>query len=167
MLRKILVRSLPLALAVATAFAQTTDKSENLKEMQKQATRLDNKSSQGQEIVFDSLSRQLHIPVATLRDQEANTNLGLGQIFIANSLATASGQTFNQMVQEFKSGKGWAEIAKENNLNLGKVVSDLKRANKQLEENRAEQAQTNGHGSGAGSTSHGTANASQQGNSMG
>ena len=48
------------------------------------------------------------------------------------------------MAQEFKSGKGWGEIAKEYDLNLGKVVSGLKRANKEAEENRAEQARANG-----------------------
>jgi hypothetical protein len=174
MLRKVLVRILPLALAVATAFAQATDQSKDLKEMQKQATLLDKKSSRGKEIFFESLSKQLNIPIETLKDQEANTNLSPGQLFIANSLAAASGKTFNQMVQEFKSGKGWGEIAKKDNVNLGKVVSDLKRANKQAEEDQAEQAQADGHGSSAGnpnegasSISHGAANASQQGNSMG
>jgi hypothetical protein len=172
MLRKILVWSLPLTLAVVTAFAQTTDQSKNLKEMQKQATRLDKSSNQGQETVFNSLSQQLNIPVDTLKAQQTSTNFSPGQLFIANSLAAASGKTFDQMAQEFKSGKGWGEIAKQDNLNLGKVVSDLKRANKKVEENRAEQAQANGHGSnagnsseGAGSGSHGAANASQQGNS--
>ncbi len=158
-----------MALAAVTALAQTTDQPKNLKEMQKQATRLDNESSQGQEAVFDSLSKQLNIPVDTLKTQQANTNFGPGQLFIANSLATASGKTFDQMVQEFKSGKGWGEIAKENNLNLGKVVSGLKRANKQVEEARAEQARANEHGSSAGnsragdaSSSHGAASAGQQ-----
>jgi hypothetical protein len=165
MLRKILVRSLPLALAVATAFAQTTDQSKNLKELQKQATRLDKSSNQGQETVFNSLSQQLNIPVDRLKAQQTSTNLSPGQLFIANSLASESGKTFDQITQEFRSGAGWGEIAKENNLNLGKVVSDLKRANKKVEENQVEQAQANGHGSNASSTSHGTSNASQQGNS--
>ncbi len=174
MFRRILIWSLPLAFAAVTAFAQTTDQSKNLKEMQKQATRLDNEAGQGQETVFNSLSKQLNIPVDTLKAQQTSTNFGPGQLFIANSLATASGKTFDQMVQEFKSGKGWGEIAKENNLNLGKVVSDLKRANKQVEENRAEQARANEHGSsasqsseGGGSSSRGAAGAGQQDTSRG
>jgi hypothetical protein len=174
MLRKLLVWSLPLALAIATTFAQTTDQSKNLKEMQKQATRLDKSSNQGQEAVFNSLSQQLNVPVDTLKAQQTNTKFSPGQLFIANSLAASSGKTFDQLAQEFKSGKGWGEIAKEDNLNLGKVVSDLKRANKKVEEARAEQAQANGHGpnagnssESAGSSSHGAANASQQGHSEG
>ena len=80
-----------MALAVVTAFAQTTDQSKNIKEMQKQATRLDKSSNQGQETVFNSLSQQLNIPVDTLKAQQTNTNFGPGQLFIANSLAAARG----------------------------------------------------------------------------
>ncbi len=140
--------------------------------MQKQATRLDNESTQSQETVFNSLSKQLNVPINTLRAQQTSTSFGPGQLLIANSLATAGGKTFDQIAQEFKSGKGWGVIAKENNLNLGRVVSDLKRANKQVQEDRAEQARANAQGSTAGnssqsggSSSHGAA--SQQGSATG
>ncbi len=148
MLRKLLVWSLPLALAAVTTLAMA-DQSKDLQEMQKQMTKLDNEASQnlGHDAVFASLSKQLNVPVATLQDQQKSTNFGFGQLFIANSLAAATGKSFDAISQEFKSGKGWGEIANENNLKLGKVVSDLKRANRQVERDRTEQAQANAGGS--------------------
>ena len=174
MYRKMLVLSLALALAAGTAVAKTMDQSKNLKEMQKKATLLDNQSSQNQQVVFDSLSAQLNIPVDTLKNQQADTNFSPGQLFIANSLAASSGKTFDDIIQEFNTGKGWGEIANENDLNLGKVVSDLKRANKKVEENRTEQARAKEPGKsagysseGSGSASHGAADMSPRGAGMG
>jgi hypothetical protein len=173
MYRKMLVLSLSLALTAGIAVAKTTDQSKNLKEMQKQATKLDNQSGQNQEIVFDSLSKQLNIPVDVLKNQQADTNFGPGQLFIANSLAVSSGKTFDEITQEFNSGKGWGEIANENDLNLGKVVSGLKRTNKKVEENRNKPAQANASGrsagyssEGRGSASYGASNASSRGAGM-
>ncbi len=174
MLRKILVRALPLTLSVAAAVAQPSDTSKSVKELQKQATKLDNQAGKGGETVFASLSKQLNVPIDTLKSQQARTHFGPGELFIANSLAGASGKTFDQIAQEMKSGKGWGEIAKENNINLGKVVSDLKQANKKVEEDRTGQAQANTHGSGgresneaAGSGSRNTPDASGTGSAMG
>ena len=117
------------------AFAQSENDSKDAQRLQKEAARLDKQAGQGtgNQVVFKSLSDQLKIPVGTLETQRQSTKFGFGQLFIANSLAQASGKTFDQIAQEFKSGKGWGEIAKENNVKLGKVVSEVKRANKQLE----------------------------------
>ncbi len=158
MLKKILVWSLPWALLAAAAFAKSADESKDLQEMQKQATRLDTEAnqSQGHEAIFESLSKELNIPVATLQSEQKSTNFGFGQLFIANSLATASGKTFDQISQEFKSGKGWGEIAKENNVKIGKVVSGLKHANQQMERESMEQAHEQGGANAA-------ANRNQQG----
>ncbi len=156
MLRKLLVWFMPWAL-LATAITASADESKDLQEMQKQATRLDTEASgsEGHTAIFASLSKELNVPVATLQNEQKSTNFGFGQLFIANSLATASGKTFDQISQEFKSGKGWGEIAKENNVKVGKVVSALKRTNQQMD-----QAQQHG---GAGASS----NQSQQGGNRG
>ncbi len=170
MIRRILLWSLPLALAAGAAFAQT-DNSKDLNQIQKQTTQLDKASSQNQETVFNSLSKQLNIPVDTLKAQQASTNFGPGQLFIGNALASASGKTFDQIAQEFQSGKGWGAIAQENNLNLGKVISGLKRVNKQVQSDQSEQARANAnsHASGAGNSpgTHGDTSAKGPGNSMG
>ncbi|HYK89185.1 MAG TPA: hypothetical protein VE398_10465 [Acidobacteriota bacterium] len=94
------------------------------------------RQSKGNQAVLESLSKQLKIPAATLDAQQRSTKFGFGQLLIANSLAQASGKTFDQVAQEFKSGKGWGEIAKENNLKLGTVVSSVKRAGNKLRDER-------------------------------
>ena len=111
--------------------------------MQKQATLLDDEArqSQGREAIYESLSKELNIPVETLQAQQKSTNFGFGQLFIANSLAASSGKTFDQISGEFRAGQGWGEIAKANNLKLGKVVSGLKRTNQQMERVRVEREQ--------------------------
>jgi hypothetical protein len=174
MYRKMFVLSLALALAAGTAVAKTMDQSKDLKEMQKQATLLDNQAGQNQELVFDSLSAQLNIPIDTLKNQQANTNFSPGQLFIANSLAASSGKTFDDIIQEFNTGKGWGEIANENDLNLGKVVSDLKRVNKTVDKERTERARVNEPGrsasyssEGSGPASRGAADMSPRGAGMG
>ncbi len=152
MLRRLLLWNLPWILAAATAVAQTSKEPKDVRDLQMQATQMDNEATQaqaqGHQAIFESLSKQLNVPVETLQAEQKSTNFGFGQLFIANALASSTGKTFDQIAQEFKSGKGWGEIAKENNVKLGKVVSSLKRANQQIEKNRMEQGQQNA-GSGA------------------
>lgn len=153
MFGKILVRCLPIALLATAVYAQTGDDSKEAKELQKQAARIDREAGQstGNQAVLNSLSKQLNVPAATLQAEQKSTKFGAGQLFIANSLAQASGKTFDQIAQEFKAGKGWGEIAKENNVKLGKVVSSAKRAGKQMREERtqAQAAKSNGAQRGA------------------
>ncbi|HYK89139.1 MAG TPA: hypothetical protein VE398_10235 [Acidobacteriota bacterium] len=158
MLRKLLIWCFPLALLVTGAYGRPGDDSKEVQQLQKNATRLNDeaKLSKDNQVVFESLSKQLKVPVATLQSEQQSTKFGFGQLFIANSLAQASGKTFDQIAKEFKSGKGWGEIAKENNLKLGKVVSGLKRAGNQLREGRTQQAQA-GHAQQGASRQHGAA----------
>ncbi len=143
MLRKLLIWGLPMALLAMFAYAQQADDTKETRRLQKEAARLDDEARQssGNQVVFESLSTQLKVPVATLEAEQQSTKFGFGQLFIANSLAQASGKSFDQVAQQFQSGKGWGEIARENNVKLGKVVSDLKRAGSQLRNGRLQQAQ--------------------------
>ncbi len=158
MLRKLFIFCLPLLLAATAAVALAVDETRDLRDMQKEADLLDveARQNQGQDTVFTSLSKQLNIPVDTLKAQQQSTNFGFGQLFIANSLASSSGKTFDQIAQEFKAGKGWGEIAKENNVNVGKIASNLKHANREVMKERAEQARGNkAAGSNAGGAERG------------
>jgi hypothetical protein len=83
---------------------------------------------QGEEVVAARLSKELGIPASTLEAQRAQTKLGWGELLIANRLAQTSGLSFDQVVGEFRSGKGWGKIAKEHNVNLGQLVSDVRRS---------------------------------------
>ncbi len=134
MIRKLLIGSLSAVFLVSIVCAETGDDSKEVRKLQKEAAQLDNsaRQSSGNQVVLESLSKQLNVPLATLQAEQQSTKFGFGQLFIANSLAQATGKTFEQVAQEFNSGKGWGQIANENNVKLGRVVSNLKRANHEL-----------------------------------
>lgn len=116
-------------------------------EIQNQVKLMDENALQiGNEKALQSMSGRLGVPVETLKTQREQTNLGLGNIFVANALAKASGKEFSTLVQEFQTGKGWGEIGKSYGVKLGSVVSQLKRSNQATERMRiqsgGEQKQT-------------------------
>ena len=78
--------------------------------------------------VLNRISRETGVPVATLQTEKSSTELGYGELEIANLLAKASGQRFDSIVAKFKAGEGWGKIAHDMGLNLGKIVSDAHRS---------------------------------------
>ena len=87
----------------------------------------------GEEAVTAQLSTELGIPASTLEAQRAQTKLGWGELLIANRLAQKTGRSFDQVVSEFRSGTGWGKIANEHNVNLGQLVSDVRRSAQAVE----------------------------------
>jgi hypothetical protein len=77
----------------------------------------------GRERVLNAISREIGVPITTLEAQRDSTRLGYGGLFIANSLASATGQTFDEIAALKASGHGWGWIAKQNNVKLGPIVS--------------------------------------------
>jgi len=139
MILKSYMHILSLTLAVPSAIPQTaSNRSQGVREtdprieaekLEQQAARLDReaKHANGNPRVFESLSRQLGVPVETLKTQRQNTKLGYGDLFIANSLARDTGKTFDQVASEFKAGRGWAGVTKQRGTNLGKILHDMRR----------------------------------------
>lgn len=76
----------------------------------------------------DRISAATGVPVATLQAERASTGLGWGGLEKAHLLANASGQSFDNIVALHQSGQGWGKIARNNGLNLGKLVSDINRS---------------------------------------
>ena len=87
----------------------------------------------GEQVVADRLSQELGMPAAKVQAQREQTKLGWGEILIANRLAQKTGMSFDQVVSEFRSGKGWGKIAQEHNVNLGKLVSEVKESRQSVE----------------------------------
>ncbi len=143
MSRRLWIVFLALALSGSwAAYAQTaTPKTDDL---EKQTQTLDDTATKiGNQKTFETLSKQLGVPVDVLTKQQQSTKFGFGQLFIANALANSikasdatTKVTFESLAAEFQAGKGWGQIAKENNLKLGSVVSQIKRSNKMLERER-------------------------------
>ena len=140
-------------------------------------------TSGGQERVLTAISRETDVPVATLAEQRDRTRLGYGGLFIANSLASATGKTFDEIADLKASGHGWGWIAKQNNVKLGPIVSRAHHADKALKNdngqmrkpkknkkekvssdvNRSAHGFRNGHGHDAGPWSHGASHGNGHG----
>ena len=78
----------------------------------------------GDAAVLNRTSRETGVPIDTLLTEKSSTELGYGELEIANLLAKASGQRFDGIVAKFKAGKDWGKIAHDMGLNLEKIVSD-------------------------------------------
>src|SRR5450432_167125 len=73
----------------------------------------------GPEQVLKSISASTHIPVATLEKQKAKSGLDYGDLFIAHSIAKASGKSFEEIAALKAKGQTWDAIADANNVSLG------------------------------------------------
>jgi hypothetical protein len=74
------------------------------------------------------ISNETGVPVETLQAERVSTGLGWGGLEKAHLLANASGQSFDDIVALHKGGAGWGKIARDNGLNLGKIVSNARRS---------------------------------------
>lgn len=84
----------------------------------------------GRDRVLAAISRETGVSVATLERQREQNRLGYGGLFIANSLASATGKTFEEIAALKASGHGWGWIAKQNNVKLGPIVSRARNVDK-------------------------------------
>src|SRR5260370_13055822 len=83
--------------------------------------------------VVTRISNETGVPVATLQSERVSTGLGWGGLgnahLLANALAAnGSNLTFNDLVAMHQGGEGWGEIAHDNGLNFGRIVSDAHRS---------------------------------------
>jgi hypothetical protein len=63
---------------------------------------------------------------ATLERQASQDGLSLGEVYVAHSLAMASGKTFKQIVALKAKGQSWAAIAQAHNVSLKGSTAALK-----------------------------------------
>jgi len=76
----------------------------------------------------DRISVATGVPITTLQAERASTGLGWGSLEKAHLLANATGQSFDNVVALHQSGQGWGNIAHDNGLNLGRLVSTANRS---------------------------------------
>jgi hypothetical protein len=74
------------------------------------------------------ISRQVDVPVTVIEEQRVRTRLGYGGLMIANALAIETGRSFDEVVAMRQSGLSWGQIAQQNNVKLGPIVSRMDRA---------------------------------------
>jgi hypothetical protein len=84
------------------------------------------KTQEQQTEVLTKISDETGVPVATLKAERSRTGLGYGDLFIANSLASATGKTFDEIAALKAGGQGWGKIAKSYQVKLGPIVSQAR-----------------------------------------
>lgn len=104
------------------------------KKLERAAARINAQSNtpEGEIKVLTKISDETGVPVAMLQTQRSQTKLGYGELLIANSLASASGKTFDEIAALKASGQGWGKIAKTYDLKLGKIVSQAHHADEAI-----------------------------------
>jgi hypothetical protein len=103
-------------------------------------------TANGHEQVLTSISRDTGVPIETLAAQRDRTRLGYGGLFIATSLASATGQTFDDIAALKASGHGWGWIAKQNNVKLGPIISRARTASKPFKDEKVKMKKVKNHG---------------------
>jgi len=96
------------------------------------------------EETLQEVSKKTRVPVEKLEKQQAQTKMGSGSLYIANVIAAKSGKSFEEIAAAKKSGKGWGQIAKDNGVKLGPLVSETKKLEKQQRDRVAQHKQKAG-----------------------
>lgn len=144
MKRVILAITCVMFLILSTNILAATEK--DLKDAASHLDRL--ASSQGEEEVIKRLSQQFNVSesiIKELRDQK----LGFGEIGILLSLSQATGKPYSELLSRFKSGEGWGKIAKDEGVDLGRIVGDLKSCAKKVKSKEDKEDKGYGQGKGA------------------
>src|SRR5439155_1389487 len=123
-----------LGIAQATSDIDKKRERREVQKLEEEVKRLDMEAVHAEDSarVFQTLSKELGVPVETLKAQQRGTNFGFGRLFIANAFAKATGKTFDQMARELKSEKGWGVVARENNAKLGKIISQMRHSTAEM-----------------------------------
>jgi len=140
MIGKVLTAFVSLIGLGAIGFAQAPSdidkkrESRDVQKLEQEAERLDLEAVHAEDNgrVFQTLSKELGVPVETLKAQQQGTNFGFGRLFIANALAKATGKSFDQMARGLRNEKGWGVITRESNAQLGKIISDMRHSRAEM-----------------------------------
>jgi len=73
-------------------------------------------------LVPAAVAWQSQVPIRSLIEQQAKTDLSYGELLMANSLATKSGQSFDQIVAMRAKSQTWGELAKQLGVDLDFVI---------------------------------------------
>jgi hypothetical protein len=94
----------------------------------------------GERVVLGHASRQLQVPVETLRLQRLKTGLTLGNLLVANRLAQLAKVPVEQIVTESRGGQSWEDIARAHAVNVDQLRDELKFSREAVEQRLEDKA---------------------------
>jgi hypothetical protein len=97
----------------------------------------------GFRVVVGHISRELGIPVDTLREQKKTTGLGWGDLLIAYRLSREAKAGLEQVVADFRDGKAWEEIARDYKVEVDRLSAAIERSQLTVERRSEDRAPPN------------------------
>lgn len=86
----------------------------------------------GYALVVPAVKLQTGVPAETLKWQRQKTGLTYGELLVANSLATGSGKSFNEIIAMKNKGQSWSQISQSLKINIDSITSRLKTAEESI-----------------------------------
>jgi hypothetical protein len=104
--------------------------------LRKALTRLDAKATktvEGWSLIATAVSWQTKVPVELLKKQRAMSGLTYGQLLVANSLASGSGKSFEQVLVLRAKSRNWSQLAEDLRISVKSIVGRLDAAGSSIE----------------------------------
>jgi len=87
---------------------------------------------EGLSLIGPAVSGQTGVPLDTLKKQRAATGLSFGELLVANSLASGSGKSFNEVVRMKAKAQTWSHLAQQLNINIDSISARLRTASESV-----------------------------------
>ena len=98
-------------------------------------TRFDAQSStvvDGYALIVPAVKLQTGVSAETLKWQRQKTGLTYGELLVANSLASGSGKSFNDIIAMKNKGQSWSQISQSLRINIDSITTRLKTAEESI-----------------------------------
>jgi hypothetical protein len=102
----------------------------------KALARLDTKAAktvEGWSLIATAVSWQTKVPVELLKKQRSMSGLTYGQLLVANSLASGSGKSFEQILVLRAKSRNWSQLAENLRISMKSIVGRLDAAGDSIE----------------------------------
>ena len=86
----------------------------------------------GYALMPTAVSWQTKVPAEVLKKQRAKSGLSYGQLLVANSLASGSGKTFEQVLALRAKTRDWSQLAANLHVNVNSIIARLKSADESV-----------------------------------
>jgi|GEM_PF-2389453 len=87
---------------------------------------------EGWSLIGPAVSGQTGVSLDTLKKQRAATGLSFGELLVANSLASGSGKSFNEIVRMKAKAQTWSQLARQLNINIDSISARLRTASESV-----------------------------------
>lgn len=89
---------------------------------------------------WEAISAQASVPAATLRQQRASTKMNPGQLLLANSLTSSSGNAFAKILGLKTNAGSWTQLAKDLRIDPARLAARLNAADASLKRGKTKKS---------------------------